>query len=322
MKNLLFLLLTSIVLISCGVDTNTTYEETVTKPPSSYGAALATSYTPLDMLTSSTYSGRTGGLYNGTNTIPAAHLTDLAANCKAVKRDANPVLLALGASNTAMEFDVFMEQYSFLPNKNPKLKLVNGCRGAQSLDKMGVDDYLSTFVPGILSANGITANDVDVIWLKTSLLGNAAQTMTFSAYTAMNVAEYTRVLKLINSQFPNCKVLMFSGRHNTWQISGTGSYAQHAEPVAYWDSWAIKDIINKQITKADFSYTAYPTYIWAFPFYTGKNSANSFGHFWNTTTDSRPNNPHPTDAGKDNTAAYMINYMSTDVNLKKFFVVN
>lgn len=318
MKKLIYLLsLALVAMVSCN-----NYEP-VEKPPleTNMSAELAvSSFTPLDLLVSSTYNGRKGGLYDGTNTMPAAHLSQLSADCKAVKNDSKPVFLALGASNTAMEFELFMEKYSQLSNRNTKLKLVNGCRGSQSLDKFGVDDYLSTYVPGILSANAITAADVDVIWLKTSYLGREAQTMAFSDYVSWNVTMYSNVLKMLNTQFPNCKILMFSGRHNTWQISGSAAYGQHKEPVAYWDSWAIKDVINKQISKADFPYASYPTYVWAFPFYTGKNAANSFGHMWNTSIDSRPDNPHPTDAGKENTANYMINYLSTDPNFKKFFL--
>jgi len=83
---------------------------------------------------------------------------------------------------------------------------------------------------------------------------------------------------------------------------------------------AIKDIIAKQTSGSDFPYSTYPTYVWAYPFYTGKNAANSFGHMWNTSIDSRPNNPHPTDAGKENTASYMIKYLSEDANFKKWFL--
>ena len=318
MKKYLLLIAIGFILSSC---TEYSEPQPESPPPLKMSAELvASSFTPLDQLGTSTYNGRTGGLYTAGNTMPAAHATQFSKDCNAVRKDANPVFLALGASNTAMEFELFSEKYSQLSNRNTKLKLVNGCRGSQSLDKFTVDDYLSTFVPGILSANSVKATDVDVIWLKTSYLGREAQTMSFTDYVNWNVTMYTTVLKALNTQFPNCKIVMFSGRHNTWQISGSAAYGQHKEPVAYWDSWAIKDIINKQVSGSDFPYSSYPTYVWAFPFYTGKNSANSFGHMWNTSVDSRPDNPHPTDAGKENATTYMINYMSTDSNLKKFFL--
>ncbi len=304
MRKLIVILITHLILISPKL-----------------GAQEKQTYTPLDVLGSGTYQGSIGGLYpNGQNTPPSAHIAQIKSACAQLAADDEIVFMPLGASNLATEFEQTEIQFQNLIGHNQNVVMVNTARGSQTLDKFTVDDYLNTFVPGILTARGYTSADVDVVWMKTAYLKTNISSMGFTGFLNSVEPMYQDAIELINQQFPNVKLILFSGRHNTLQITGTGAYAQHAEPGAYWDSWAIKNTIAKQINGSAFNYADYPTLMFAFPFYTQDYGiANTFGHTLKST-DVATDNPHPTAPARVSHAAYVIDYLKNDSLLSQWFM--
>lgn len=137
---------------------------------------------PLSDLGAGTYQGLPGGLYpGGANLPPAAHLArGQAAMAGVVPRDAagSPdssgriVLLSIGMSNTTQEFTTWQAIASADPNRNPSVQLVDGAQGGQ--DAVTIADPAANFwtvVDQRLAAAGVTAQQVQVVWLKEAIAG-------------------------------------------------------------------------------------------------------------------------------------------------------
>jgi len=111
-------------------------------------------FTPINDLGPGYFRGFQGGLYpGGSNTRPLIHNNDgknIANNILPLDTAGNVdlvngkiVLLSIGMSNTAIEFNDFMSLVSASVLVNPKLVVVNGAQGGKDIDK--IVDPLDTF---------------------------------------------------------------------------------------------------------------------------------------------------------------------------------
>ena len=93
-------------------------------------------------------------------------------------------------------------------------------------------------------------------------------TQTADQYVANKMPYWIQVIGLINTKFPNCKIIYLSSKH--W-----GTLEKHAEPEAYYTSLIMKEIIDERINGE----ISGALIAWAHPFHTGGSGiANSYGH--------------------------------------------
>lgn len=228
------------------------------------------------------------GLYQNSNDMPDFYF-DLYQDACISLDTTNVVYLSLGASSPKKEFTMLQSMYPTFSDKNNKLKLVNGCVGGKSWEdiSIGWDSYINTALTN-LSAQGLTANDVSVIWFKSDALSNNINTLTQEEYLAYAQSYAIDCINKIAQEFPNCKIIYLSGRH--WGKDGS----VHAEPRAYYNQLVTKQLVQKRIEGA---VSISPLIVWAHPFYTGSPdelgiSANSFNHTWQLSDMS--DDVHPT----------------------------
>ncbi|MBP7400302.1 MAG: hypothetical protein KA954_11990 [Chitinophagales bacterium] len=244
------------------------------------------SYVPLDIL---------GGLYRGGSNDPPAFYQTQLDDANISLDNGEVVFLGLGASSPERELNTLMNiVYPEITDRNTDLVFVNGNKGGTTIEKMldNWNQYFSGTIEPALKSKGVTASEVDIIWLKSASVDPITQTA--DQYVADKMPYWIQVIGLINTKFPNCKIIYLSSKH--W-----GTLEKHAEPEAYYTSLIMKEIIDERINGE----ISGALIAWAHPFHTGGSGiANSYGHIW-YNSDLENDGVHPTAAAQIKVANYM-----------------
>jgi len=192
--------------------------------------------TPLNDLGAGTYNGAQGGLYpGGGNTRPVAHESGGIQQALAVRpldSSGQPsatgkyVLLSIGMSNTTQEFSAFKPIADADPRKNPNLVIVDGAQGAQDAnDWNNPNSNTWSNVSTRLSQAGVTAQQVQVVWLKQQFAGDILPTFPADAARLRDVLR--GIVLIAKTKYPNLRVLYVSSRiygNYNGPLRGKGAY--------------------------------------------------------------------------------------------------
>jgi len=227
-----------------------------------------------DMGPGDDYHGFKGGLYpNVQNQRPTAHEKAGLERAKQVQPldaagkpsgDGKIVLLSIGFSNTVQSFQGFMEVAKGDREINPAVVLVNGAQGGrsafmiQNLDDRGIgEQYWKTWVPERLKAQGVTAAQVQVVWLKQTdatlnpgqlkMLGvkdyESPLRQGFPRGAQTLQGELKTIVRTLSRFFPNVKMVYLSSRtYGGWALR-----EGNREPFSYETGYAVKWLIEQQI---------------------------------------------------------------------------
>lgn len=313
--------------------------------PGNVGVALASDCTrthtgrvPINDLGTGTYLGRQGGLYpGGVNTRPAAHDqagVDLATNA-VVPRNANGqpdpvagkvVLLSIGMSNTTQEFQRFIQVAAAVPGRDPHLTIVDGAQGGK--DAVAWSSPTSTtwtVVAQRLAAAGVTPQQVQVVWLKQQISGDALGSFPAGAQTLRD--RLRDIVTIARSKYPNLRIAQLSSR--TY-----GDYHSAARGTgAYESAFAVKLLIANQIagdSRLDYTgadavapWLAWGPYLWADGL--GSDDApggipgRSDGLEW-ACSDFNTDGIHPSASGRDKVANALVRFYTSDSTAKPWFL--
>ncbi len=218
--------------------------------------------TPLNDLGTGKYKGFQGGLYEkGSNAVPSGHNSDglaLAAEVKPIR--GKFVLLAIGMSNTAMEFATFAQMVNGDNRVNhASMVVVNGAQGAitacawtavkESPQQHGCN--MPRFLPNqydrildeLLKPAGLSEDQVEVIWMKNAdprpsvaLPSRDAEAYQYERY----IGETARAAR---SRYPNLKLMFLTTRI----YAGYATVPLNPEPYAYEYGFALQWAIQAQI---------------------------------------------------------------------------
>jgi hypothetical protein len=292
----------------------------------------STGMVPLPDLGKGMYKGFEGGLYpGGANVPPAAHMQ---AGMKAAKSivplnangepaaDGKIVLLSCGMSNTTMEFSVFVKKGMADPARNPHVIIVDGAQGGQTARITGnpqanywqVDDER-------LSAAGVTAKQVQVVWIKQA---NARPGEGFPEAAKILAKDVTDTLHVMHDRFPNLKVAYLSSRI----YAGYATSPLNPEPYAYEGGFAMKWVIADQIAgKPELNFdpakgavrapwVAWGPYLWT----DGVKGRKTDSVVWMKDDVVESDRTHPSNSGRDKVADMLLSFMKTDPTAKAWFV--
>lgn len=242
-----------------------------------FGTVATAAMIPLiDMTASDDYLGFQGGLYqddagNPTNAVPSIHDFDgltLAGNVQPL--DANGsvnsatgkiVMMAVGMSHTTQEWCAnasvpaetcnywsFTGQALASPSINKtNLVLVDGAIGGEDaihwIDPDALD-YASE--KAFLARDGLTANQVQIIWLKQADAGPTVSLKDGSGADAYALEGYLgQVLRAIKVNYPNVKMVFLASR----SYAGYATSTLNPEPYAYESGFAVKWLIQAQLNQ-------------------------------------------------------------------------
>ncbi len=281
----------------------------------------STGMVPLTDLGASRHLGEPGGLYpDGKNTPPPAHaaaglklaraITPLDAAGKPAK-DGKIVLLSVGMSNATQEFSTFQRLAANDAAINPRLTLVDGAQGGQTaMITAKSDANYWTVNTERMKAAGVTAAQVQVVWLKQA---NAGPTQPFPAEAKKLQADIAQTLRNLHAKLPNLKIAYLSSR----TYAGYAATPLNPEPHAYETGFAVKWLIADQIagkTDATSPWLAWGPYLWA-----DGTKTRVDGFMW-AKEDFGPDGTHPSDAGRRKVAALLLKFFKNEPTAQPWFV--
>lgn len=289
--------------------------------------------TPLTDLGTGTYMGMTGGLYpGGSNVRPAAHeAAGLAQAALIVPRDATGavdypfgkiVFLSLGMSNTTQEFSTFMPIAAADPNKASRVLLVDGAQGGQ--DAVDISDPSAAFWTNVdtrLATAGVTANQVQAVWLKEAIAGASG---SFVAHANLLKGYLKTICQIALSRYPNLKQIFLSSRI----YGGYATTMTNPEPYAYEGGFAVKWLIEDQIAgDPGLNYGAVtgpitaPWLSWGPYLWADGTTPRSDGLVWNCS-DYVADGTHPGTTGRQKVAAMLNTFMTTDTATTPWYLAS
>ncbi|HVM77251.1 MAG TPA: hypothetical protein VMU07_03815 [Candidatus Paceibacterota bacterium] len=271
-----------------------------------------------------------GFLYDGTNTMPAAHAADgmrFASEIQPLDVNGNPspagkiVVVGIGMSNWTIELcnmlprtnqdcnpGSFIYQTEHDPTVNhTNLVIVDCAQGSQVAAKW-LDDSKGNYAAcvQILSSEGLSAKQVQVILFKDAdpqpkySLASSTQCTANSAIDAcIYEREVGNIARFAKMQFPNVKQMFV----HTRIYAGYATTNLNPEPFAYEYGFANKWLVAAQIDQiagapidpvaGDLSYAVAPWIAWGPYFWADGNSPRSDGLAWIPSDYNTADYTHP-----------------------------
>ncbi len=281
-------------------------------------AAVLRELVPLPELSGS-YKGQDGGLYGGGKNAPPAALQARAARAVAGvkpldaegKPDANGriVLLALGMSNTTMEFSQFVKKADADPRKAAGVVVVDGAQGGKDATAWARADAPPWQVAEErLKRAGVTPRQVQVLWIKQALIRPQAGFPAEADRLHDRLAENVKVAR---EKYPNLQLVFLSSR----TYGGFATTLLNPEPYAYEGAFAVRRLIQEQPGDAPAPVLLWGPYVWAAG--ATPNKADGFSY---TPEDVAGDGTHPSASGRDKVAGALLHFFTTDPNAKPWFV--
>jgi hypothetical protein len=303
-------------------------------------ARETTGLVPLTEMGEGLYKEQTGGLYGqGRNVPPESHLKAAQVQTAlVVPRDAqgNPsdtgkiVLISLGMSNTTQEFSVFKRIADADPNKSPRVAIVDCAQGGMAAHQWAYPEVVAKQnrpspwegMDQRLKAAGVTAGQVQVVWLKQAQI-SPAQLGEFPAHAESLQKDVATILHQFKTRFPNLRIAYLSSRI----YAGYAATPLNPEPYAYESAFSVRWLIESQVADdPNLNYDPargevkaplllWGPYLWA----DGTKARQGDGLVW-TREDLGPDGTHPSPAGRQKVANLLLKFFQADANTKSWFV--
>jgi hypothetical protein len=300
--------------------------------------------TPINELGRGLYLGQfEGGLYFGSNEIPHGHREVGMMRAHAVQpldADGNPhpdgkyVLLSIGMSNAAQEFNAFRAEAMTHPLVNhDALVILNGAAGGQTTSTWDSPDDANydRIRDQVLAPQGLTEAQVQAAWVK---LANASPTVSLpdanaDAFTMLEQLGDT--VRAMRERYPNLNVVFLTSRI----YAGYASTQLNPEPFAYESGFAVKWLIQAQIKQhavctpgqidpiaGDLSYDevlgAAPWLVWA-PYMWADGVTERFDGLTWACSDFQDDGTHPSASGAAKVTNLLLPFMLNSPFAKPWF---
>ena len=305
------------------------------RPSVSTQGTTSTGLIPLNQMTAQDkYKGQDGGLYGGGQNEPPAALQKAAqkesAKIGALDADGKPaadgkiVLLSIGMSNTTQEFSRFKELADKDPAKSPQVILVDGAQGGQDAARWSdAGSAPWNTVEQKLKAAGVTAQQVEVVWMKHARIG-PANYGEFPKHAEELKGHFLKSLNIAKKRYPNLRIAYLSSRI----YAGYAATRLNPEPYAYESAFVVRGLILDQMKgEPKLNYDAsrgevvaplllWGPYLWG----DGLSPRKSNGLIWKRE-DLAGDGTHPSPkSGRDKVAGLLLNFFKTDPNTRGWFL--
>ncbi|MBL8841855.1 MAG: hypothetical protein JNL90_10050 [Planctomycetes bacterium] len=206
--------------------------------------------TPLGDLGRGTYLGEQGGLWpQGSNDPPRAHRDAGTALADAIEpldangrpsSDGRIVVAAIGFSGSKKIWAELVPMAQADPTIAPAVHWLDLCLAGEDAIDMSdaASNYWTVFVPGALDADGVTAEEVQVLWIMTGAQGVAG---TFPARARTLERAIEELVLNAKAVFPNAAIAFLS------PVTYKGYAVPVVEPETYENGFAIKWAIEAQL---------------------------------------------------------------------------
>ena len=308
------------------------------RPPP--GGREKTGMMPLcDMSATDRYKDEDGGLYGQGRNVPPPEYVAAArkelARIQPLNADGKPspdgkiVLLSIGMSNTAQEYRAFMAAAQAAEGRNPRVTLVDAAAASMDVTLWAENQQLPAagmtpweLLDKRLGRAGVSAQQVQVVWLKQAKMGPAAWG-EFPAHARKLADGMASILQRAKERLPNLRVAYLSSR----TYAGYALMGLNPEPYAYESGFAVRWLIQEQIKgEAKLNYDPAkgavnsPLLLWGPYLWTdGVNPRRSDNLTW-TREDAAPDGTHPSKSGQEKVAKLLLDYFRTDELARGWFM--
>lgn len=271
----------------------------------------STGLVPLTDLGKRTYRGHRGGLYPGGLNQPSRPYLRLGLS--SAKRVGRPreqiVLLSVGMSNTSHEFQPFMRLATQDMEVSSAVTFVDGAIGAW--DARRVARPRSGYWAALdrrLSAAGVSARDVQVVWLKEAIAG---EDRPFPQDARALHANLRAIVRILARRFPNLRLIYTSSR----TYAGYAVTGLNPEPAAYDSGFAVRWLIRDRMQgRLKGPWVGWGPYLW-----TDGTKGRADGFTWECE-DVRRDGTHPSPAGAAKVARLLLQFFKSDPTAKSWFL--
>jgi len=270
----------------------------------------STGLVPLTDMGRRHYRGFRGGLYPaGRNRPTAAYLRKGLAAARQVRPIGGKiVLLSIGMSNATAEFSAFKRVADRDPAKNANLTIVDGAQDGWDASRVKTDPSYWDSVDQRLIAAGVSANQVQAVWLKEAIAG---ENRRFPRDARALQADLRAIARTMRVRYPNLHLIYLSSRtYGGYAITGL-----NPEPAAYDSGYAVRGVIqDRMVGKLKGPWLGWGPYLW-----TDGLIERSDGLTW-TCDDVESDGTHPSKSGVQKVVNLLITFFKTDPTARRWFV--
>jgi len=286
-------------------------------------AGTSTGMIPIDDLGAAFYQGAQGGLYaGGSNHRPVAHNSagvDIANALTPLDTLGHPsgagrvVIVSIGMSNCTQEFSAFVPKCASDPQKRSNVVAIDCAEGGQtaSIIRNPSAAFWDT-VATRLRAQRSSPLQAQVVWFKEA---NANPTGNFATSSAALAADIAGAIRTLKAKLPNVKLCYLTSRI----YAGYATSTLNPEPYAYESGFAVKNVIEEQISGVDSlnfdanvgaveaPWLSWGPYLWA-----DGLTPRSDGLTWACADFNSSDGTHPSASGRDKVADSLLAFFRVD----------
>jgi hypothetical protein len=226
--------------------------------------------------------------------------------------------MSLGMSNTTQEFSRFVQIANADKSKNPNLTIVDGAQGGRAADDW-TDPKQPTYdqADKRLSAAGVSARQVQILWIKQARKGPASLG-DFPKHAQALESDLKQIVLASKERYPNLKLVYFSSR----TYAGYATTALNPEPYAYESAFSVQWLIRKQIDNKDpdLAYDKSPVLLWGPYLWTDGTKGRDVDNLTWKKEDTANDGTHPSNTtGRQKVAEQLLNFFKSDSTAKTWF---
>jgi hypothetical protein len=256
------------------------------------------------------YRGFRGGLYPaGRNRPTASYLRKgLAASRQVRPIGGKIVLLSVGMSNATAEFAAFKRIADRDSAKNAALTIVDGAQDGWDADRVKSEPEYWDNVDTRLKEADASANQVQVVWLKESIAGEARR---FPKDARALQADLRAIVRKMKARYRNLRLVYLSSRtYGGYAVTGL-----NPEPAAYDSAYAVRGTIQDRMGgKLKGPWLGWGPYLW-----TDGLGGRSDGLIW-LCDDVDDDGTHPSKSGVAKVANLLLAFFKTDATARRWFL--
>jgi len=270
----------------------------------------STGLIPLTDMGTRRYRGYRGGLYPAGRNTPAPKYLRKGQTASKQVRPINGkiVLLSIGMSNATAEFSAFKRVSDRDTQVNANVVVVDGAQdGFDATKIINRPAYWDT-ADARLEAAGVSADQVQVVWLKEAIAGEHRPFPRDMKALQKNLRVIIRTMRF---RYPNLKIVYLSSRtYGGYAITGL-----NPEPAAYDSAYAVRAVIQDRMSgKLKGPWVAWGPYLW-----TDGLAGRDDGLQW-TCEDVENDGTHPSKSGVQKVVTMLETFFKTDPAAKRWYV--
>jgi hypothetical protein len=270
----------------------------------------STKLVPLTDMGRRKYRGRRGGLYPaGRNRpTPSYQRKGLAAARQVHPIDGKIAFISVGMSNTSLEFAAFKRAADQDLSKSQSVTIVDGAQDGWDAERIRKQPAYWDTLDQRLEEAGVSANQVQVAWLKEAIAGEARR---FPKDAGALQADLRAIVRTMRVRYPNLRLVYLSSRtYGGYAITGL-----NPEPAAYDGAYAVRGVIQERMTgKLKGPWLAWGPYLW-----TDGLRGRRDGLIW-TCDDVQDDGTHPSKSGVQKVVTMLMAFVKSDPTARRWFV--